>query len=80
MKALLLTHFLPTENDLLALADARAQQVQSWLVEQGKISPERIFLRSAKIVSGQSGDRATAEKPPVADATGQGGKALFSLR
>lgn len=79
MKALLLTHFLPTENDLLALADARAQQVQSWLVEQGKIGPERIFLRSAKIVSGQSGDRATAEKPPVADATGQGGKALFSL-
>jgi hypothetical protein len=87
MKALLLTHFLPTENDLLALADARAQQVQSWLVEQGKISPERIFLRSAKIVSGQSeaqasqnGNQATAEKPPVANAASQGGKALFSLR
>ena len=80
MKALLLTHFLPTENDLLALADARAQQVQSWLVEQGKISPERIFLRSAKIISGNGKDQATAEKPPVADAAGQGGKALFSLR
>jgi len=83
MKALLLTHFLPTESDLLALADARAQQVQSWLVEQGKTAPERIFLRSAKIVSsnrGQTaGDQTAAAKPPVQDATNQGGKVLFSL-
>ncbi len=88
MKALLLTHFLPTESDLLALADARAQQVKSWLVEQGKTAPERIFLRSAKIVSGNggqtagdqtAGDQTSTAKPPVQDATNQGGKVLFSL-
>ena len=77
MKALLLNHFLPKESDLLALADARAQQTQSWLVEQGKVDPARIFLRSAKIVSSNSGDQTTA--PPVQEAASQGGKVLFSL-
>ena len=79
MKALLLIHFLPKESDLLVLADARAQQVQSWLVEQEKVDPERIFLRSAKIVSSKSGDQTTAGKPLVQEAASQGGKALFSL-
>jgi len=79
MKALLLAHFLPKESDLLALADARAQQVQSWLAEQGKVDPGRIFLRSAKIVGSNGGQTAVA-KPPVQDATSQGGKVLFSLR
>ncbi|MDO9273594.1 MAG: DUF748 domain-containing protein [Rugosibacter sp.] len=84
MKALLLTHFLPKESDLLALADARAQQVQSWLAEQGKVDPGRIFLRSAKIVSSNgnqtAGDQPAAAKPPVQEAVSQGGKVLFSLR
>ena len=71
MKALLLTHFLPKENDLLMLADTRAQKVQSWLIEHGAVDPARVFLRSAKIVSSQSGDQKPAN---------QGGKALFSLR
>lgn len=79
MKALLLAHFLPKENDLIALADARAQQTQSWLVEQGKVAPERIFLRTAKIVSSKNGDQTTAGKPLVQEAASQGGKALFSL-
>lgn len=64
----------------IAWADTRAQQVQSWLVEQGKVDPERIFLRSAKIVSGKSGDQTAAEKPTVQEAASQGGKVLFSLR
>lgn len=75
MKALLLTHFLPGESDLLALADARAQGVQSWLVEQGKVAPERIFLRSAKIIARKNGAEAPAAPKPAS----QGGKVLFSL-
>jgi hypothetical protein len=45
--------------------------VQSWLIEHGAVDPARVFLRSAKIVSSQSGDQKPAN---------QGGKALFSLR
>ena len=32
------------EEELRALADARAQAVRTWLLENGKIAPERIFL------------------------------------
>jgi hypothetical protein len=78
MKALLLNHFLPVESDLLALAESRAQQVQSWLIEQGKVAPERVFLRSAKIEAGKTATGNAAEATPRPAA--QGGKALFSLR
>lgn len=68
MKTLLLAHLMPTESDLLALADERAQQVHSWLVDQGKIAPERIFLRSAKIEAAKTPAVATAAENSV-DAT-----------
>jgi outer membrane protein OmpA-like peptidoglycan-associated protein len=29
---------------LLGLADARAQAVRTWLIEQGKVPAERVFL------------------------------------
>lgn len=63
MKTRLLAHLMPTESDLLALADARAQQVHSWLVDQGKVAPERIFLRSAKIETAKT----MAVAPSVAE-------------
>lgn len=71
MKTLLLAHLMPTESDLLALADARAQQVHSWLVDQGKVAPERIFLRSAKTEAAKT----MAVTSPVAEPVDTTGKA-----
>ena len=71
MKTRLLAHLMPTESDLLALADARAQQVHSWLVDQGKVAPERIFLRSAKTEAAKT----MAVAPPVAESVDTTGKA-----
>jgi hypothetical protein len=90
MQTLLLAHFTPSDSDLLTLADARAQQVQSWLVEQGKVAPERLFLRSAKIIPREeSGKPAESPATPAAAVTSagvtatapaQGGRVQFSMR
>ncbi len=71
MKTRLLAHLMPTESDLLALADARAQQVHSWLVDQGKVAPERIFLRSPKTETAKT----IAVAPPVAESVDMTGTA-----
>ena len=44
MEKLLLSNQAATEEDVRQLARQRAENVQSWLVEQGKIAPGRIFL------------------------------------
>lgn len=49
MEKLLLTHQSVGEEDLRALATARAQAAQSWLVEQGGLEPGRIFLLPIQI-------------------------------
>jgi hypothetical protein len=77
MQTLLLKHFLPTESDLLTLAEDRAQQVQSWLTEQGGVAAERIFLRSAKIEAKKTTADSTQEAATQPAALG--GKVLFSL-
>ncbi|HEY8994469.1 MAG TPA: hypothetical protein VIM71_07405, partial [Lacunisphaera sp.] len=35
-----------TDNDLRALADARAQRVRDYFLNEGKISADRLFLAS----------------------------------
>lgn len=90
MQTLLLAHFTPNDSDLLTLAETRAQQTQSWLIEQGKIAPERLFLRSAKIIPHEeSGKPAESSATPAAAITSagvtatapaQGGKVQFSMR
>ena len=42
---------LPTNEDLLRLAQRRAQAVQLWMVDQGGIANERVFLLPAKLGS-----------------------------
>lgn len=49
MEKLMLTHLPATDDDVRALAVRRAEVVQSWLVEQGKVAPERVFLLPPKI-------------------------------
>lgn len=48
MEKLMLTNMPATDEDVRALAIRRAEAVQSWLVEQGKVSPGRVFLLPPK--------------------------------
>lgn len=44
MERLMMTNLPATNDDILALAGRRAEVVQGWLVEQGKVAVERLFL------------------------------------
>lgn len=44
MEKLMLANLPATDDDIHQLAKRRAENVQVWLVEQGMISPERLFL------------------------------------
>lgn len=65
MEKLMLSNVKPTDEDMRQLAKQRAENVQVWLIEQGKVAPERIFLLPPK-----------AE----ADAKSKAMRADFSLR
>jgi hypothetical protein len=39
-------------DDLLDLANERARGVQQYLLEKGGIAPDRVFVTSSEIVSG----------------------------
>lgn len=64
MEKLLLTHLSASDADLGQLARVRAEQVQAWLLDQGKVAPGQIFL----------------VPPKAGKASGQGGRVEFSLR
>lgn len=49
MEKLMLTNLPASDDDVRALAARRAETVQGWLVETGKVPVERIFLLPAKI-------------------------------
>lgn len=65
MEKLMLANLPATDDDIKTLADRRAEAVQSWLVEQGKVPPERVFLLPPKVEH---------------DNKGKGSRADFSLR
>ncbi len=65
MEKLMVTNLPATDDDIKTLADRRAEAVQGWLVEQGKVPPERVFLLPAKVEH---------------DDKGKGSRADFSLR
>jgi hypothetical protein len=48
MERLILQHIEVTDNDLRLLALKRAQRVKDYILQSGKIEPERIFLVEAK--------------------------------
>lgn len=66
MEKLLLANLPAGDDDLHLLARQRAENVQAWLIEQGKVAAERIFLVPGK---------AKAEAP-----AGAGGRVEFALR
>lgn len=51
MEKLMLANQPVTDDDVRALAARRAETVQGWLTEQGKVPVERIFLLPPKIVA-----------------------------
>ena len=48
MEKLMLTHIEVKEEDLRDLASQRSRKIKDFLVREGKIEPERIFLVEAK--------------------------------
>lgn len=49
MEKLMLANSPVSDEDVLQLANRRAENVQLWLIEQGKIAPERLFLLPPKV-------------------------------
>jgi hypothetical protein len=49
MERLMLTNQSVTDDDIRALAERRAEVVQGWLVDQGKVPVERLFLLPPKV-------------------------------
>jgi hypothetical protein len=65
VEKLMLSNSPATADDVRMLANSRAENVQAWLVEQGKVPAERIFLLPPKI---------------GVDPKGKSSRADFSLR
>lgn len=57
MEKLILANTTVSEEDVRSLARRRAENVQVWLTEQGKIAPERLFLVPPKAGEGTPGAR-----------------------
>ena len=49
MEKLLLESYKVDDPALVALANARAQAVKTWLVEHGHVAPERVFIIAPKL-------------------------------
>ncbi len=52
MEKLMLAHLAIDDEDLQALATARAQSAQAWLIEQGGLPLSRIFLLPIQLGKG----------------------------
>ena len=67
MEQLMLTHIEVNENDLAELAEQRASAAQNWLINQGGVASDRVF-----IVRDSSDEKIDSKKP--------GNQARFSLK
>lgn len=56
MEKLMLANLPAGDEELRALAERRAEVVQAWLVEQGKVPMERVFLMPPKLTRDDKGD------------------------
>lgn len=65
MEKLMLTNQPASDEEVRQLALRRAEVVQGWLVEQGKVPPERVFLLPPKVGADEKGkadDKARASR------------------
>jgi hypothetical protein len=51
MEKLIYTNTTVTDNDLAELAQARALGVQNFLIKEGQLAQERIFLQESDITT-----------------------------
>jgi uncharacterized protein involved in outer membrane biogenesis len=49
METLMLTHAQVTEEDLRVLANSRAQSAKDWIVTEGKVPADRVFIVAPKL-------------------------------
>lgn len=49
MEKLLMEHTAISDDNLMALANRRAQNVKDWLIHEGKVPAERIFVLASKL-------------------------------
>jgi hypothetical protein len=49
MEKLILANTVAADPELLSLANRRAQTVRNWLIDQGKVPSERIFILNARM-------------------------------
>lgn len=54
MEKLMLTNAQVSDDDLVVLGNRRAQAVKDWLVKNGQVSPERIYIVASKSGGGGS--------------------------
>ena len=59
MEKLMLTNQPVSDDDVRQLAKQRAENVQAWLIDQGKVPPERVFLTPPKT---EADDKAKASR------------------
>ena len=64
MENLMLAHTQIAEDDLRLLANARAQAAKEWLVSEGKVPAERVFIIAPKLTAEDIKDKG---KPTRAD-------------
>ena len=62
MEKLLIANAKVTDEDLLTLAHQRAQVVKSWLIEQGKVAGERVFILAPRVGKGGKDVSATLSR------------------
>jgi hypothetical protein len=60
----MLTHAQVTDEDLRVLANARAQAAKEWIVTDGKVPAERVFIVAPKLSADGIKDKG---KPTRAD-------------
>ena len=61
MEKLMLANTQASDDDLIQLANQRAQAAKDFLTREGKVPPERVFLLAPKVEAGKGDDKAKGE-------------------
>lgn len=81
MEKLIVTNTQVSDDDVVALANQRAQAVKDWLLKKGGVAPERVFLLAARIgKKGEGGGKQAAEERPAAAASDETAKKQSSAK
>jgi len=59
METLMLANYKVSEDDLISLANQRAQTVKEWLVQTGQVPEDRIFIMAGKSGAGHKDAKAS---------------------